>query len=87
MAGLFGAIKGVWRGMFLLVAVALIPGLAFLAGVHGQGFIDLGFWTIFFAVLALELFLGVCALFGLASEIQKPDDEAVRRASQQHGAR
>jgi hypothetical protein len=81
MAAVLGAIKGVWRGVVLLVLVALIPGLAWLIAAFAEGTFGLGFKTIFFAVLALEGFLCVAALFGISSEVQKSQAEAIEEAA------
>ena len=81
MAAVLGAIKGVWRGVVLLVLVALIPGLAWLIAAYAEGAFGLGFKTIFFAVLALEGFLCVAALFGISSEVQKSHAEAIEDAA------
>jgi membrane protein implicated in regulation of membrane protease activity len=78
-----GALKGVSRGVLLLVALALVPGVAFAVAHFGEGLAGLGFWTLFWATLALELVLGVAALFGIASEVQRPDFEAVAESSRE----
>jgi hypothetical protein len=86
MAAVLGAIKGVWRGVVLLVLVALIPGLAWLVAAYAEGTFGLGFKTIFFVVLALEGFLGAAALFGLASEVQKSQSEAIDQVAESRSA-
>lgn len=84
MAAVLGAIKGVWRGVVLLVLVALLPGLAWLAATYADGAFGLGFTTIFFVVLGLEVFLGIAALFGIASEVQESHSRALdERAREQ----
>ncbi len=87
MSALFGAITGVSRGLLLLILVALVPGLAWMAAYFGAGLLGLGFWPVFFAVLALEALLGVSALMGIASEVQRPDFDAVRRSTQERESR
>ena len=77
MSAILGAAKGASRGLILLLAVALVPGLAWLVATTAEGTFDLGFRSIFFGVLALEIFLGACAIFGMASEVQKKHAEAV----------
>ncbi len=83
MSATLGAAKGVLRGLILLLAVALVPGLAWLAATYAEGTFDLGFKSIFFGVLVLEIFLGACAIFGMASEVQKSHTESVDPAA--HG--
>ena len=83
MSAILGAAKGASRGLILLLAVALVPGLAWLIATTAAGAFDLGFRSIFFGVLALEIFLGACALFGMASEVQKKHAESVDPAA--HG--
>lgn len=77
MAAILGAIKGVWRGVVLLVLLALLPGLAWLVAAWTEGVFGLGFKTIFVLVLALEGFLCVAALFGIASEVQESRAESI----------
>ena len=86
MAAVLGAIKGISRGVVLLVLVAVIPGLAWLIAAYADGAFGLGFKTIFFAVLALEGFLAVAALFGLASEVQESQSEAIDQAAEGRSA-
>jgi hypothetical protein len=81
MAAVFGAIKGISRGVILLVLVALLPGLAWLVAAWADGAFGLGFKTIFFTVLALEGFLCLAALFGVSSEVQKSQAEAIEEAA------
>jgi len=81
MAAVLGAIKGASRGVILLVLVALLPGLAWLVASWADGAFDLGFKTIFFAVLALEGFLCTAALFGVSSEVQKSHAESIEEAA------
>ena len=76
-----GAFKGAARGLLLLVALAVFPGVAFAVAYYAEGAFELGFWTWFFATLALELVLGVAALFGIAAEVQRPDFDAVAEGS------
>jgi hypothetical protein len=77
MAAGFGAIKGISGGVLLLVLVALLPGLAWLIAMWAEGAFGLGFKAMFFAILALEVFLCVAALFGISSEVQKSRAEAI----------
>ncbi len=77
MSAILGAAKGAARGLILLLAVALVPGLAWLVATTAEGTFDLGFRSIFFGVLALEIFLGAFAIFGMASEVQKSHAESV----------
>jgi hypothetical protein len=86
MTAVFGAIKGVSRGVILLVLVALLPGLAWLVAAWADGAFGLGFKTIFFVVLALEGFLCVAALFGIASEVEKSHVEAIDEAAESRSA-
>lgn len=83
MSGLFGALKGVSRGVLLLVGVGLLPGVAWAVAHFAEGFLGFGFWSLFSATLGLELVLGVSALFGIASEVQRPDFEAVARSTRE----
>ena len=83
MNALFGAIKGVSRGLLLLILVALLPGLAWTAAHFGSGLLGLGFWHVFFVALALEVLLSIAALMGIASEVQRPDFDAVRRSTRE----
>lgn len=81
MAAVSGAIKGISRGVILLVLVALLPGLAWLVAAWADGAFGLGFKTIFFAVLVLEGFLCVAALFGVSSEVQESHAQAIEEAA------
>ena len=81
MSALVGAIKGASRGLLLLVLVALIPGLAWAAAHFGADLLGMGFWPVFLAVLALEALLSVCALMGIAVEVQRPDLDDVQRST------
>jgi hypothetical protein len=81
MAAVFGAIKGVSRGVILLVLVALLPGLAWLVAAWADGAFGLGFKTIFFTALALEGFLCLAALFGISSEVQQSHAETIEDAA------
>jgi hypothetical protein len=87
MAAILGAIKGVSRGVVLILLVALLPGLAWLIATYADGAFGLGFKTIFFVVLALEGFLSVAALFGIASEVQKSHSETLDQAAQGRSSR
>jgi bacteriorhodopsin len=79
MDALLGAIKGAWRGVILILLVVLFPGIAWLVATHADGVMGLSFTTIFLVVLALEVFLGFAALFGIASELQERHSEAMDR--------
>ena len=87
MGALLGAIKGIWRGVFLLLLVALIPGIAWLTATYMDGVLGLGFTTIFLVILGLEVFLGLAALLGIASEVQERHSEALDQAAQQQSRR
>ena len=54
MTAVFGAIKGVSRGVILLVLAALLPGLAWLVAAWADGAFGLGFKTIFFVQTHFE---------------------------------
>ena len=77
MSSLFGAIKGIGRGLIFLLSAVLAPGIAWLTATYADGFLGLGFTTIFLVVLGLEAFLGLAALFGIASEVQERHSEAI----------
>ena len=77
MGALFGAIKGTWRGLILLLRALLGPGIAGLIAAYTDGVLGLSFTTIFLVVLGLEAFLGLAALFGVASEVQDRHSEAL----------
>lgn len=77
MSGLFGALKGVWGGVVLLVAVAVVPALATGVAHWAHTRFDVGFWQAFFLALLLQTFAGLCALFGLASSVQKSHAERI----------
>ena len=77
MGALFGAIKGSWRGLILLLLALLVPGIAWLIAAYTDGVLGLSFTTIFLVVLGLEAFLGLAALFGVASEVQDRHSEAL----------
>jgi len=77
MGALLGAIKGIWRGVVLVLLAVLVPGIAWLAATYMDGVLGLGFTTIFLVVLGLEAFLGLAALFGIASEVQERHSEAL----------
>jgi hypothetical protein len=83
MGALLGAFKGVWRGLLLLVFVAVFPGLAWLVAAQAEGAFGLGFIAIFLLVLALEGLLGIAALFGIASEVEKRHSEAMDAAARE----
>lgn len=84
MTAVLGAIKGVWRGVILLVLVALLPSLAWLIASYMDGAFGMGFATIFLVVLGLEAFLGIAALFGIAEEVQKRYSEETAREQAPH---
>ena len=77
MGALFGAVKGIWRGVLLLLIGVLIPGIAWLVATYTEGALGLSFTTIFLVVLGLEAFLALAALFGIASEMQDRHSEAL----------
>jgi hypothetical protein len=77
MGALLGAIKGIGRGVILLLLAVLIPGIAWLTATYTDGVLGLSFTTIFLAVLGLEAFLGVAAFLGIASEVQERHSEAL----------
>ncbi len=77
MGALLGAIKGIWRGLILLLFCLLIPAIAWLTATYAEGVLGLGFTTIFLVVLGLEGFLGLAALLGIASEVQDRHSEAL----------
>ena len=81
MNSIFGAFKGVARGVILLVFVAAFPALAWFAASYAERTWDVGFAPVFAGVLILELFLGVCALFGIAPEAEKSVGQAIDRES------
>ena len=68
MSAMRGAAKGALRGLILLLTVALVPGLPWLAATYAEGTFDLGFKSIFFGALALEIFLGAFAFFELTCD-------------------
>ena len=68
---IFGAVKGIWGGLALLFLAGLFPVLAWLVATRTEGLFGMGFTVIFLAMLVIEVFLAVCALFGIASEEQK----------------
>ena len=81
MGALFGAVKGIWRGLILLLLALLVPGIAWLTATYTDGVLGLSFTTIFLVVLGLEAFLGLAALFGIASEVQARHSEALDRVA------
>jgi hypothetical protein len=85
MNALLGAVKGVWRGVLLLVVAALVPGIAWLIATYADGALGLGFTAIFLVVLGLEALLGLAALFGIASEVQEGHSEAVDEVAREQG--
>lgn len=85
MGALLGAVKGIWRGALLLLFLVLIPGIAWLTATSMDGVLGLSFTTIFVVVLGLEIFLGLAALLGIASEVQERHSEALDRALQEQG--
>ena len=78
---ILGALRGIWGGLALLFLAALFPGLAWLVATHAEGLFGMGFIAIFLAMLALEVFLAVCALFGIASEVQDGHSAAIDQAA------
>ena len=83
MGALLGAVKGIWRGVVLLLLFVLAPGIAWLTATYMDGVLGLSFTTIFVVVLGLEVFLGLAALLGIASEVQERHSEALDRALQE----
>jgi hypothetical protein len=81
MGVLLGAFKGVWRGLLLLVFFAVFPSLAWWVAAQADGALGLGFTTIFLLVLALEGLLGIAALFGIATEVEKRHSQAMDEAA------
>lgn len=81
MAAIIGAIRGVSRGLALLALAILIPALAWVTASLLESVFGLGFWSVFVGLIVLLSFLGVCALFGIANEVQEQHAEAVDRAS------
>lgn len=86
MGALFGAVKGIWRGAILLLLALLVPGIAWLTATYMDGVIGLSFTTIFLVVLGLEAFLGLAALFGIASEVQDRHSEALDQVAPEQGS-
>lgn len=83
MAAIFGAIKGIWRAIILIAAVALLPSIAWIVAAFADGTLGMGFTGIFFLVLGLEIIFGVAALFGMASEIQESHSRAVDQVTRE----
>jgi hypothetical protein len=83
MSGMLGAIKGVSRGLILVVLGVLIPGLAWVVASYAESSFGMGFKTAFFGTIGLGVFLGICALFGVASEVQEDHSAAMDRAIEQ----
>ena len=79
MAAVLGAIKGAWRGLILFVAIAVFPALAWIVAGAAHEALHVDFAVLFFAVLALEFVLGVCALFGLAADVEKTHADDIDR--------
>lgn len=77
MGALLGAIKGIWRAVVLLLAAALVPGIAWLTATYTHEALGLGFTMTFLVVLGLEAFLGLAALLGIASEVQERHSETI----------
>jgi hypothetical protein len=85
MGAPFGAVKGIWRGLILLLLALLVPGIAWLTATYTDGVLGLSFTTIFLVVLGLEAFLGLAALFGIASEVQDRHSEALDQVAPEQG--
>jgi hypothetical protein len=81
MGALLGAVKGMGRGVILLLVALLVPGIAWITATYTEGILGLGFTTIFLLVLGLGAFLGLAALFGIASEVQERHSEALDRVA------
>jgi hypothetical protein len=81
MGALLGAIKGIWRGLVLLLITVLVLAIAWFSATYTEGVLGLGFTTIFLVVLGLEAFLGLAALLGIASEVQERHSEALDRVA------
>jgi len=81
MGALFGAVKGIWRAVVLLLAAVLVPGIAWLGAAYTHESLGLGFTTTFLFVLAIEAFLGIAAIFGIASEVQEQHSAAMDEAA------
>jgi hypothetical protein len=87
MGALFGAIKGIWRGVMLLLIVVLIPSIAWLIASYTDGVLGLSFTTIFLVVLGLEAFLCLAALLGIASEVQERHSEAIDQVAPEQSSK
>jgi hypothetical protein len=85
MGAPFGAVKGIWRGLILLLLALLVPGIAWLTATYTDGVLGLSFTTIFLVVLGLEAFLGLAALFGISSEVQDRHSEALDQVAPGQG--
>ena len=70
MAGLLGALRGVSRGLVLLILVALLPGLAWGAAVLGEHALGTSFWSVFLGALGVLGFLAFFAVMGAADAVQ-----------------
>ncbi|MDH3211684.1 MAG: hypothetical protein OEM05_04280 [Myxococcales bacterium] len=86
MAAILGALKGASRALILLLVVGAIPGLALLVAVTAEGVFGLGFKTIFFGMLALEILLGIGALFGIATEIEASHSRSLGESAAESAA-
>ena len=87
MAAVLGAIKGVWRAVILLVVAVLVPGIALLVAACLDELLGLDFTMAFLLVLGLEALLGVAALFGIASEVQRSHGDAIDQAAQERASK
>ena len=79
MTGWIGALRGASRALVVLFAVALLPGLAWLAASLVEHAFGIGFWWAFVASLGLLSFLGIFAVLGAASDMQDAHSAAVDR--------
>jgi len=82
MAVLRGAIKGVWRAAILLFVALLVPSIALLVTSYSYEPLGMDFTMLFLLVLGLEALLGVAALSGIASEVQRSHGEAIDQPAQ-----
>jgi hypothetical protein len=87
MGALLGAIKGIWRGLVLLLLAVLFPAVAWITATYAEGILGLSFTTIFLVVLGLEAFLGLAALLGIASEVQERHSEALDQVAPEQSPR
>ncbi len=86
MAVVLGAIKGIWRVVVLLFVAVLVPAIALLVASYTAEPLGLDFTVTFLLVLGLEALLGVAALFGIASEVQRSHGEAIDQAAQEQAS-